>query len=75
MATIIEVHTPGGTSRRCDSTCHDADKNGKCGCVCGGAFHGVGSANALALSPEAINEVRESMALDAGEHVQLRIGA
>lgn len=74
MPTIIEVHTPGGTSRRCDATCHDA-KGGKCGCICGGVFHGIGSDGAKALAPEAINEVRESLALDAGEHVQLRIGA
>lgn len=26
--------------RRCDAVCHKA-KHGKCGCICGGKFHGA----------------------------------
>lgn len=74
MATILEAHTAAGTTRRCDAICHDA-KHTKCGCICGGVFHGIGSARAAEVTPERLAEVRESMALDAGEYAQLRIGA
>jgi hypothetical protein len=31
---------------RCDARCHEA-KNPDCHCICGGAYHGVGSAAAI----------------------------
>lgn len=75
MSTILEARTQRGTSRRCDRICHDATPGSKCGCICGGAFHGIGGDRALAVSPERLAEVREDMRIDTGGYVQLRIGA
>ena len=47
MATIISAYNSYGQVRRCDANCHEA-KGPDCHCVCGGAFHGVGSEIALA---------------------------
>ena len=35
MATILKTG-----KRRCDAVCHTA-KGSKCGCICGGKFHGA----------------------------------
>jgi len=42
MATIFSVVTLLGCVGRCDSQCHEATQP-ECKCICGGAFHGVGS--------------------------------
>jgi len=42
MATVFSVVTLLGSVGRCDARCHEA-KVPECHCVCGGAFHGVGS--------------------------------
>jgi len=42
MATIISVYNNQGLVGRCDARCHEA-KTMDCHCICGGAFHGVGS--------------------------------
>lgn len=42
MATIITAYDEFGQARRCDANCHDA-RGPDCHCICGGAFHGVGS--------------------------------
>ena len=42
MATILAVYNSNGCAGRCDARCHEA-VNDECRCICGGAFHGVGS--------------------------------
>lgn len=42
MATIITVYDNHGEVGRCDARCHEA-RSFDCNCVCGGAFHGVGT--------------------------------
>jgi hypothetical protein len=57
MATIM---TQG--NRRCDATCHTATKD-KCGCICGGKYHGAKGAalyasdGPLAAEPS-VNQLR-----------------
>jgi hypothetical protein len=46
LATIISVYNGNGFVGRCDAKCHEA-KGDDCNCICGGAFHGVGSRIAL----------------------------
>lgn len=42
--TIMTQGNSQGT-RRCNGTCHKAHKP-KCGCICGGRYHGMGSSEA-----------------------------
>ena len=42
MATIFSVYNSEGCVGRCDARCHEATQP-DCDCICGGAFHGVGS--------------------------------
>jgi len=42
MATIYTAYDSFGLVGRCDARCHNA-KGSECRCICGGAFHGVGS--------------------------------
>lgn len=42
MAIIFSVFNDNGFVGRCDGRCHEAE-GPECNCVCGGAFHGVGS--------------------------------
>jgi len=42
MATIFAVYSSDGCVGRCDARCHNATGI-ECKCICGGAFHGVGS--------------------------------
>lgn len=42
MATIMGGL---GKNQRCDATCHKA-KRPRCGCICGGRYHGCGSSEA-----------------------------
>jgi hypothetical protein len=37
--TLISFGTNGGERRRCDATCHNAEKP-ECTCICGGRYHG-----------------------------------
>ena len=37
--TTIMTETHGGTTRRCDATCHYA-RGQICTCICGGKYHG-----------------------------------
>lgn len=49
-------------TRRCDSRCHNA-KGKRCGCICGGFFHGkdgAGAANREALH-QATDEAAEKL--------------
>jgi len=46
MATTITIYCNGKIVGRCDARCHEA-VNSDCHCVCGGAYHGVGSAAAI----------------------------
>lgn len=47
MATIIAVYKGSDLVGRCDARCHEA-KEPECHCICGGAYHGVGSVSAAA---------------------------
>jgi len=42
MTTIYSVYNSNGCVGRCDAKCHEAE-GPECECVCGGAFHGVGT--------------------------------
>ena len=42
MTTIYAVYNSDGCVGRCDAQCHEAT-GPECRCICGGAFHGVGS--------------------------------
>jgi len=42
MATIYSLYVGDRCVGRCDARCHEA-KGDRCRCICGGAFHGVGS--------------------------------
>ena len=42
MTTVFSVHNSDGCVGRCDARCHEAEGD-ECHCICGGAFHGVGS--------------------------------
>ena len=42
MTTVYAVYDNYGCVGRCDAKCHNA-KGPECRCICGGAFHGVGS--------------------------------
>lgn len=46
MIMITETH--GGTTRRCNGTCHRA-KRPTCRCICGGEYHGLGDQGARTL--------------------------
>ncbi|MER5322369.1 hypothetical protein [Streptosporangium roseum] len=46
MTTLIAVRGVGGRIKRCDARCYDAHET-KCDCVCRGANHGVGLAQAI----------------------------
>lgn len=47
MTTVFAVYNSQGCVGRCDAKCHNA-KEPECHCICGGAFHGVGSRIAMA---------------------------
>jgi hypothetical protein len=47
VTTVLRVGNSEG-SRRCDAKCHEA-KSAECDCVCGGRYHGRGTAYALAF--------------------------
>lgn len=42
MTTILSAYNSDKCIGRCDARCHEA-QGGDCHCICGGAFHGVGS--------------------------------
>ena len=46
MTTVISFHTSSGEEGRCDARCHNA-VSPDCDCICGGANHGVGTAQAI----------------------------
>lgn len=75
MATLIVAHSDRGGSRRCDAVCHRANPKGKCHCICGGRFHGIGDEAVENLPPDVVDDARQHAVLAEGEHVQLRIGA
>ena len=56
MTLISCGHSEG--ERRCDARCDDAD-GGHCDCVCGGANHGKGLAQALTNTQQLAEEVLE----------------
>lgn len=49
MSTIMSSGT-----RRCDAVCHRATKD-KCGCICGGKYHG-----SAVRQPAALEEAKET---------------
>jgi len=46
MTTLIASYNSEGCSGRCDARCHKA-KTATCTCICGGANHGKGEAQAM----------------------------
>lgn len=46
MAVLIGIRSKFGIIATCDARCYNAEKD-SCGCVCGGANHGVGLEKAL----------------------------
>ncbi len=75
---LLEVRTPQGTYRRCSAACHyaatDAAHARRSRCICQGAFRGIGD-DAINVTAEELDRVRQSIPLVEGETVQLRIGA
>ncbi len=74
MTVLIQSRNAAGGMRRCDGKCHGADPGAadKCGCICGGQFHGR---DPDTIPLEEVSALRKQVELREGEHVQLRIGA
>jgi len=51
----MSVFTSDGCVGRCDAKCHDAEGT-HCDCICGGANHGAGLAQAMANTREKFHE-------------------
>lgn len=62
MATLIQQVSSGGSRRRCDARCYNA-QHSKCTCICGGMNHGKGLQKAL----ENTKQVAEKL-LEMHEH-------
>ena len=50
--------------RRCDATCHNA-KHPKCGCICGGKFHGAAVRRDMTTERQEMEDVVLSRAVPA----------
>lgn len=78
LTTLIRiVNDEGKVTRRCDARCHQADPLKPSHCCCAGLLKGcaLGGRSALDVKPEFLAFVRETIPLNPGEHIQLRIGA
>lgn len=49
--TLLAVYNSDGCVGRCDAKCYDAECK-DCDCICGGANHGAGKAQAIANTRE-----------------------
>lgn len=56
MTTLITHKTLGGTTRRCDSRCYDAEGR-RCRCICGGLNHGKGERRAIESTGRLLGEL------------------
>jgi hypothetical protein len=72
MATVLAAYGLSGRLRRCDARCHEAQGD-VCRCVCGGANHGVGAAQAAANAAALLARRPEQETTDAPGAVQLRL--
>ena len=59
MTTVIVVYNSEGVVGRCDAKCHEAKPGSSCDCVCGGAMHACGAANAGEHFQKALDNIRE----------------
>jgi hypothetical protein len=55
MTTLIEVRNSRGLVGRCDAKCYEAE-HPHCDCICGGANHGAGLAQATSNTRELAQE-------------------
>lgn len=64
MTTLIAVYNSDGCVGRCDAKCYDARPGSSCDCVCGGANHAVGraqaEANSMAMVARMVSDYREA---------------
>ena len=71
VTTIIKVVDNHGTIGRCDAKCHEAELP-DCHCVCGGAFHGVGTE--IAVEDRSFltdDEILENIKTSAGSRARV----
>ncbi len=72
MATVLAVYNSQGCVGRCDARCHEAQGD-VCHCICGGANHGVGAAQAAANAAALLERWPEQETPDTSVAVQLRL--
>jgi len=72
MATVLAVYNSQGCVGRCDARCHEAQGD-VCHCICGGANHGVGTAQAAANAAELLERWPEQETPGTSVAVQLRL--
>ena len=70
--TLISVYNSEGCVGRCDSQCYDA-KHLECDCVCGGANHGKGQAQALANTVAHGRRWAREVAVRSGAPVRVEV--
>lgn len=59
MTTLLAVYTKDGCIGRCDAKCYDAE-GPDCDCICGGMNHGVGLREAINISRNTIEDIKEN---------------
>lgn len=76
MTTLIVIRDETGRiTRRCDARCHRSDPLKPSSCLCSGMLKGIerGGLSALDVPPFVLQMVLETIRLEPGEHVQMRI--
>lgn len=68
MATILSQGT-----RRCDAVCHKATHT-KCGCICGGKYHGSAIGNPQLLDAAKANRTAVQLLTDESIQPRLPLG-
>jgi len=72
MVAIYAVYDKNGCVGRCDARCHKAVLP-ECTCICGGAFHGVGTQIAVEDRSTLSNEEIIETCSDMGIEGELRV--
>jgi hypothetical protein len=62
MTTLIEVRNSEGVVGRCDAKCYNAT-DARCVCICGGANHGAGYAQAVENTADMVERSLEEQGL------------
>jgi hypothetical protein len=78
MTVLVRIQDESGReTRRCDARCHRSDPLKPSHCCCLGMLKGCerDGRSALDVDPTYLALVRETITLNPGEHVQMRIGA